>query len=142
VKNASGILQGNLLLQTCVQRRSFGLAEGESIPSRGTTSVWYDVVMNMSEPVDWVNKPFLGYTVNAEFSADNVEKLDKLNKEIQAAFGTAVFCMPGTSLHITLFDWVSPLLDYKGRDKKKLFAWKGLIAAIHACSFFTIVFQI
>lgn len=32
VKNASGILQGNLLMETCCPSRSFGVAERDSNP--------------------------------------------------------------------------------------------------------------
>jgi len=78
--------------------------------------------MEFSQPVDWVNKPFVGYIVNAEFSDENAKVLSALIKEIQATFNEAVFCMPKRSLHITLLDWIAPLVNYGGQDKDKLFA--------------------
>ncbi|HUS26076.1 MAG TPA: 2'-5' RNA ligase family protein [Nevskiaceae bacterium] len=59
--------------------------------------------------------------MNAEFSDGNATVLNQLTQEIKAEFGAAVFCMPKLSLHITLLDWISPLIDYDGRDKDQLF---------------------
>lgn len=78
--------------------------------------------MEISQPTEWVNKPFIGYIVNANFSDENAKKLRTLIQEIKEAFGDAVFCMPEESLHITLLDWVAPLVDYNGQDKAELFA--------------------
>jgi hypothetical protein len=41
VKTASGSLQGNVPLQTCLQTRTFGLARGESSPSRPTNAGYF-----------------------------------------------------------------------------------------------------
>ena len=78
--------------------------------------------MELSQPVDWVNKSFVGYIVNAELSNRNREILGKLIDEIQATFRDSVFCMPNYSLHTTLLDWIAPLIDYGGEDKDRLFA--------------------
>jgi hypothetical protein len=78
--------------------------------------------MKLSQPVNWVNKPFVGYIVNTEFSDDNAEILGDLISEIQVMFNDAVFCMPKASLHTTLLDWIAPLVDYGGQDKDRLFA--------------------
>lgn len=77
--------------------------------------------MGLSQPVDWINKPLVGYMVNTEFSDENAAILGQLIKEIQATFQDAVFCMPKTALHITLLDWIAPLVNYSGQDKDKLF---------------------
>lgn len=77
--------------------------------------------MEFTEPVDWVNKSFIGYVMNTEFSDENARRLAELIQEIQTMFDGAVFCMPKASLHITLLDWIAPLVDYDGGDKDKLF---------------------
>lgn len=74
-----------------------------------------------TQPVDWVGKKFDGYMTQAEFSAVNARKVHSLVDDIQTKFGDAVFCMPEPSLHITLLDWIAPLVDYGGQDKQALF---------------------
>jgi hypothetical protein len=78
--------------------------------------------MRFTEPVDWVNKPFEGYIVNAKFSDENAQTIEDLIKEIGENFRDSVLCMPKRSLHITLLDWVAPLVDYSGENKSELFA--------------------
>ena len=43
-----------------------------------------------------------------------------MQKEISEKFGDAVWSAPAKALHITLFDWLAPLVDY-GKDKDELF---------------------
>lgn len=78
--------------------------------------------MQLSQPADWVNKSFDGYIVNTGFSDENTKVLSSLTQDIKAAFKDAVFCMPDRSLHITLLDWVAPLVNYDSADKNELFA--------------------
>lgn len=78
--------------------------------------------MELSQTVDWVGKSFTGYMVNTDFSSRNSETLGKLIDEIQETFDGSVFCMPRPSLHITLLDWIAPLVDYDGQYKDKLFS--------------------
>lgn len=78
--------------------------------------------MELSQVIDWVGKPLTGYVVNTGFSDENTETLGKLIDEIQMTFGESVFCMPKPSLHITLLDWIAPLVDYDGQDKDELFS--------------------
>lgn len=77
--------------------------------------------MELTQPVDWLQKPHTGYVVNTTFSDANSDVLSKLIKDIEGEFGDSVFCMPEDSLHITLFDWIAPLVDYGGQDKAVLF---------------------
>ncbi len=77
--------------------------------------------MSLTEPVSWLEKPFEGYVLNTSFSEANTEKISTLMKEIEEQFGEAVFVMPKTSLHITLLDWVAPLVDYNGQDKEEIY---------------------
>lgn len=78
--------------------------------------------MELSQPADWVAKPFQGYVINTVFSDENTRELETLIKEISTTFGDAVFPMPNVSLHTTLLDWIAPLVDYGGKDKEALFA--------------------
>lgn len=78
--------------------------------------------MDLTQPVDWVNEPFIGYVMNAEFSDDNAKILMELIDLIKVMFSDAVFCPPRSALHITLLDWIAPLIDYDGQDKDALFA--------------------
>lgn len=77
--------------------------------------------MELTQSVDWLKQPHTGYVVNTPFSDANSEILSKLIAEIETEFGDSVFCMPEDSLHITLFDWIAPLVDYGGQDKAVLF---------------------
>lgn len=67
-----------------------------------------------------IEKRFIGYMVNAEFSPENKAKIRALQQQITDQFGDGVWCQPQHSLHITLFDWIAPLVDY-GEDKDDLF---------------------
>lgn len=71
---------------------------------------------------DWLNKEYDGYMVNTTFSDENAEIIINFLKEAENRFGDAVYCMQKRSLHITLLDWIAPLLDYGGSDKYELFS--------------------
>jgi hypothetical protein len=77
--------------------------------------------MSMTEPVDWIDTPRTGYVMNAEFSETNKDVLMSYMQRIQETFGESVFCTPRDSLHVTLLDWVAPLVDYDGKDKTALY---------------------
>lgn len=77
--------------------------------------------MEYTQPVDWVEKSFIAYVVNARFSPDNQRRLGLYMNDIKSEFGDAVFCPPPEALHITLLDWICPLHDYNGQDKHALF---------------------
>ncbi len=67
-----------------------------------------------------IGRPVIGYMVNATFD-DNCKQIiesiqDALNKE----FEDSIWLTPLDSLHITLLDWIAPLVDY-GNDKTALF---------------------
>lgn len=78
--------------------------------------------MEYTQPVDWIEKPFVGYVMNAELSDQNAQVLNSLTQSLRDEFGDALYCMTRPSLHITLLDWIAPLVDYDGRDKAELFA--------------------
>lgn len=77
--------------------------------------------MTQTQVVEWVRQPFEGYIMNTAFSPVNAAQLMQLIRAIEAEFGDGVFCMPEASLHITLLDWIAPLVDYDGQDKRQLF---------------------
>lgn len=77
--------------------------------------------MSNTEPAAWVGQPHEGYVLNAEFSEQNKDTLESLMQLLNERFGPAVFTMLRDSLHITLFDWIAPLIDYDGIDKAALF---------------------
>jgi hypothetical protein len=74
-----------------------------------------------TKPVDWLDKPNIGYVVNAEFSAENSRHLAELASQINQELGGALFCAPAEALHITLFDWMAPRRNYPNRNKDELF---------------------
>lgn len=78
--------------------------------------------MAFTEQVSWLQKPFEGWVVNTAFSLENTQVISDLTREIEREYGEKVFVMPNKSLHITLLDWIAPLVDYEGQDKKALFS--------------------
>lgn len=77
--------------------------------------------MELTQTVDWVNKSFIGYVMNAEFSDDNAGVLMQFMKKLKGEFNDAVYCPPRLALHITLLDWIATLVDYDGQDKDTLY---------------------
>lgn len=77
--------------------------------------------MNTTEIIPWLGDTCEGYVINTAFSDENAKEITTLINEIKGQFGDAVFCMPTSSLHMTLLDWIAPLETYGGRDKTKLF---------------------
>lgn len=77
--------------------------------------------MEMAQPAAWVGNSFNAYCLNTGFSDENQQLLDHIMQDIRSSFGEVLFCPPRTSLHITLIDWITPLVDYDGQDKDALF---------------------
>lgn len=67
-----------------------------------------------------VGKPFTGYMVNAAFSYKNQIIITEIQKKLTNQFGDVLWVQPSNSLHITLLDWIAPLVEYD-QDKDKLF---------------------
>jgi hypothetical protein len=74
-----------------------------------------------SNPVEWVGKEYLGFVVNAAFSEENTQKIMTWLEGLNEAAPEGVYTMKPEGLHITVLDWVAPLFDYDGRDKKSLY---------------------
>lgn len=77
--------------------------------------------MQQTKHVDWINKEFEGYVVNTAFSSDNNKLVMNLIEEISQKFPDIFYPMPSNGLHITLMDWIAPLVAYENPDKAKLF---------------------
>jgi 2'-5' RNA ligase len=68
----------------------------------------------------YIGKDAIGYLVNSDVSPEIKQKIYNLHHELKLAFGSAVWCQPLDSLHITLLDWLAPLVEYE-KDKDVLF---------------------
>ncbi len=75
-----------------------------------------------STPADWVGKEFQGFVINAAFSDENTKKIMSWLEGLNALVAEGIYTMKPEALHITVLDWVAPLFDYGGADKRALFA--------------------
>jgi hypothetical protein len=62
----------------------------------------------------------LGYLVNSSPSEKLYKTIHKIQTKLEKRFPGAIWIAPKDSLHITLIDWLAPLVDY-GQDKDELF---------------------
>ncbi len=74
-----------------------------------------------TQPVDFVGKSHLGYAVHARITGDAAKAIQEWLTKFSTAFPGGTYCMPPDGLHCTLLDWVAPLFDYDGVDKRQLF---------------------
>ncbi|HEX8227141.1 MAG TPA: hypothetical protein VF572_04720 [Candidatus Saccharimonadales bacterium] len=77
--------------------------------------------MDKTQVSNWLGQKHEGYAVNTEFSDQNAAVITRFLSDMQATFGEDIFVMPRKSMHITLLDWIAPLLDYGGQDKSALY---------------------
>jgi len=68
-----------------------------------------------------IGKEKTWYFVNAKISQKNRKILAKIQSEMKAQFGDAVWCVPKDFLHVTLMDWIAPSGDYE-KDREAIFA--------------------
>jgi hypothetical protein len=61
-----------------------------------------------------------GYIVNSGVSEGLYRQIDDIQTRLNERFPGAIWIAPRDSLHITLMDWLAPLVDY-GEDKDELF---------------------
>lgn len=59
--------------------------------------------------------------MNTSFSDDNTSLVMSLISKLESKYCNSIYTMTAESLHITLLDWIAPLVDYDGQDKKMLF---------------------
>lgn len=66
------------------------------------------------------NRKVSGYMLNIGFSKDNQKKIVGIIKDIKDTFGNVILDQPAEALHVTLMDWIAPLVEYD-RDRDVLF---------------------
>jgi len=76
--------------------------------------------MELTQPYPELNKDVVGYMINSPLHKDNQLKIRALQEKLEDTFGNLIWSLPTESLHITLMDWIAPLVDY-GQDKDGLF---------------------
>lgn len=59
--------------------------------------------------------------LNTVFSDENARIITDITHMLSTALGNAFYATPHSGLHITLLDWIAPLVDYDGADKAELF---------------------
>lgn len=74
-----------------------------------------------SNSVDWVGQEHLGFVINAAFSKENTNTITAWLEGLQKVAVEGVYVMKSEGLHITVLDWVTPLFDYEGADKRRLY---------------------
>ncbi|HJQ08208.1 MAG TPA: hypothetical protein VJ836_01860 [Candidatus Saccharimonadales bacterium] len=67
-----------------------------------------------------INRHVNGYMVNTVPSLANRQKVADFQAKLADQFGKSLWLTPSGTLHITLMDWIAPLVDY-GEAKDKLF---------------------
>lgn len=67
-----------------------------------------------------IGKEALGYLLNTGFSLSNQKVVTDIQQRIGSLIPGPCWFLPGDSLHITLMDWIAPLVDY-GTDKAQLY---------------------
>lgn len=71
-------------------------------------------------PHPYLGQQYIGYVVNTLFSREGQQAIRAVQERYVKRFGSALFIPPPETLHITLMDWLAPLVDY-GQDKDTLF---------------------
>lgn len=73
-------------------------------------------------PVDsnYIGKDAVGFMVNTDISSETTAKIKLIQQHASDIFGNKLWITPSKSLHITLLDWLAPLVEY-GEDKDTLF---------------------
>jgi hypothetical protein len=76
--------------------------------------------MEQTSSYSELNLDVTGYMLNTCFGDENKKRIADLQQIFIDKFDPAIYAIPVDSLHITLMDWVAPLVDY-GKDKDVLF---------------------
>lgn len=69
---------------------------------------------------DYLNQSAVGYMVNTLVGESTQNEIKSLQDTFVSEFQDAVWATPTDALHITLLDWLAPLVDYKD-DKDRVF---------------------
>jgi len=76
--------------------------------------------MELTETSQYKDKKVSGYMLNAGLSKENQQKVAAINLQLKQEFGDVILDQPGSALHVTLMDWVAPLVTYE-KDHDALF---------------------
>jgi hypothetical protein len=76
--------------------------------------------VELTETSQYKNRKVSGYMLNVGLSEVNQQKIAGINRAIKDKFGDVILAQSSDALHITLLDWVAPLVEY-GRDRDVLF---------------------
>lgn len=68
--------------------------------------------MNKSLPDKNIDKSVDGYIVNTDYSKKSTDKIQTLQEAFHQHFSSDLWFTPADALHITLFDWIAPLVSY------------------------------
>lgn len=91
--------------------------------------------MNLTEDSsDYINQKAIGYLVNSGLSSMLQKHILEIQGALISAFGEKIWCPPVDTLHITLMDWLAPLISYS-TPKDKLFEeiYPAYNDALEAC---------
>lgn len=67
-----------------------------------------------------LGKSVTGYVINCPLSSQNQQKVLEIQQKISEEFPELLWTPRGDQLHITIMDWIAPLVDYK-IDKSDFF---------------------
>ncbi len=76
--------------------------------------------MEMTEPYRDKGREVVGFMLNAGLGSDTTSRVADAQDKLVETWGKAIYCPPAESLHITLMDWIAPLVDY-GKEKDEIF---------------------
>lgn len=74
---------------------------------------------NLTIPAD-TKQQVIGYIINSGLSDHLANEVRNVQTSLTEKFPEAIWATPLDSLHITLMDWLAPLVDY-GKDKDEIF---------------------
>ena len=69
---------------------------------------------------DYLNQSAVGYMINTLLSESARNEIKSLQDTFVSEFKDSIWITPEDALHITLLDWLAPLVDY-GDDKDQVF---------------------
>lgn len=73
-----------------------------------------------SIPYENLGKSVVGYLINCALDKKNQIKIAAVQEKLGSQFPGFFWFPAGSELHITVLDWIAPLVDY-GRDKDEIF---------------------
>lgn len=81
----------------------------------------YDEHMELTaNSKDYLNQSAIGYVVNTLLSESAQDKIKNLQNAFISEFQNSIWATPADALHITLLDWLAPLIEYDD-NKNRVF---------------------